>query len=130
MTEEQAIVNKICKGMVHTLAKDTSIEELEWNDHPAFKGVAIKHLVTGRDTSGHFSAHLVHVQAGCEIGAHIHEGKWELHEVVDGQGECVIVEKTIQYQAGVMALIPPDFVHIVKADTDLYLLAKFIPALL
>jgi quercetin dioxygenase-like cupin family protein len=128
---EEAVVNKILKGTVYALKKDTAIEELPWNPHPSFKGVALMHLVTGQDTNGQFSAHVVHVQAGCEIGAHIHEGKWEMHEVISGRGKCMLRDKCLNYQIGSAAILPPDVTHQVKAaEEDLYILAKFVPALL
>ena len=88
-------------------------------------------MITGKQTDGKFSSHLVRVKNGCEIGEHIHEGKWELHEVVCGQGVCRIETSEIPYVKGVTAVIPADLPHSVKAaEADLYLLAKFIPALL
>lgn len=38
------------KGIVHGSAGKTRIDSLPWNAHPAFKGVALKHLITGKDT--------------------------------------------------------------------------------
>lgn len=127
---DKQIVTEIKNGEVYYSDHKEKIDTLIWNEHPSFQGIFLKHLITGKETDGAFSTHLVHIRKGCTIERHIHEGKWELHEVIDGQGECWIAGKTVAYQAGVMALIPPDLVHIVKADTDLYLLAKFIPALL
>ena len=127
---DKQIVAEIKNGEVYYTDRKEKIDALTWNEHPSFQGVFLKHLLTGKETGGAFSTHFVHIRKGCAIERHIHKGKWELHEVVDGQGECVIVEKTVQYQAGIMALIPPDMEHIVKAKTDLYILAKFIPALL
>lgn len=131
MAEKQTVINKICNGTVFSLEGQAFIQDLAWNAHPAFKGVALKHLVCGKDTNGHFSAHLVHIQAGCEIGAHVHAGKWELHEVISGRGQCILAGKQLSYQIGSAAVLPPDITHQVKAgDEDLYILAKFIPALL
>lgn len=131
MTKEQDVINKICNGKVFSLKKDISINDLAWNGHPTFTGVALKNLVCAQDTDGQFSAHLVRVSAGCEIGAHIHEGKWEMHEVISGRGHCMLLDKRLEYQTGSAAILPPDAVHSVKAEgEDLYILAKFIPALL
>ena len=106
------------------------IGDFPWNEHPAFAGVSLKHLLTGNDTDGNFSCHLVRVAAGCKIGNHIHEGKWELHEVLCGQGICQMGSVRIPYQPGVVAAIPADVLHEVQADEEIYLLAKFVPALL
>ena len=32
--------------------------ELDWNPHPAFEGVELKHLLTAADTGGGFSFHV------------------------------------------------------------------------
>ena len=131
MDEKEITINKICTGRVFSLKKDISIEGLAWNFHPGFKGVALKHLVCAQDTDGQFSAHLVRVSAGYEIGEHIHEGKWEMHEVISGSGHCMLLDKRLEYQTGSVAIMPPDITHQVKAEgEDLYILAKFIPALL
>jgi quercetin dioxygenase-like cupin family protein len=121
--------SKVEQGTIITPSKKTRSKELPWNAHPSFKGVYLKHLVKGEDTDGKFSCHLVKVDAGCQIGLHIHEGKWELHEVLEGNGECILDQQKIPYQPGVTAIIPENMKHIVNADQELYLLAKFIPAL-
>ena len=118
------------QGTIITLQKKTLTKELAWNAHPTFKGVYLKHLATSEDTHGKFSCHLVRVEAGCEIGSHIHDGKWELHEVLEGGGECILAAQNIPYQPGVTAVIPENMEHTVRADQELYLLAKFIPALI
>jgi quercetin dioxygenase-like cupin family protein len=117
------------QGTIISLQKKAFSKDLPWNAHPSFKGVYLKHLVIADDTDGKFSCHLVKVEAGHEIGAHIHAGKWELHEVLEGNGECSLADQKIPYHPGVTAIIPENMEHIVKADQELYLLAKFIPAL-
>jgi len=124
------ILKAIQEGVVFGISEEIKVEELPWNEHPTFSGVALKHLVTANNTDGKFSSHLVRVKSGCEIGKHIHEGKWELHEVMRGHGTCIIESKELEYYGGVTAVIPSDLIHVVKAgDEDLYILAKFIPAL-
>ncbi|WP_346354048.1 cupin domain-containing protein [Azotosporobacter soli] len=104
---------------------------LKWHEHPSFVGVALKHLVTGKKTEGKFSSHLVRVKKGCEIGWHNHAAEWELHEVIKGEGQCRMEKRNIIYKPGVSAVIPAKLVHCVQAgEEDLYLLAKFVPALL
>ena len=125
------ILQSIQQGQIFTMGQTLTVQDLPWHDHPAFQGVALRHLITGKQTDGKFSSHLVRVKSGCEIGNHIHEGKWELHEVVCGQGTCRIETAEISYTKGVTAVIPADLPHSVQAtESDLYLLAKFIPALL
>lgn len=107
------------------------VAEVPWKAHPAFAGVFLKHLLTGADSGGTFSCHLVRIDPGKEIGDHLHEGKSELHEVVQGSGFCQVSGQNLEYVPGVSALMPPDTRHrIVAGDEGLWLMAKFVPALL
>jgi quercetin dioxygenase-like cupin family protein len=107
------------------------IDELAWNKHKVFNGVYLKHLITGTETGNKFSCHIVKVDPGCTLENHIHEGKWETHEVIDGQGRAFIGNDSLEYKPGVLAVIPENITHKVCADnTGLVLFAKFIPALL
>lgn len=124
------VMEQICQGKVVVGTQTRDVESLPWNNHPAFSGVALKHLVTGKDTDGKFSCHVVRIDTGCEIGTHNHEGKWELHEVVKGRGYCLLENNKIAYDPGVVTVIPADLPHSVVAEEQLYLLAKFVPALL
>jgi len=118
-------------GQIFLNSHDENVKDLPWHEHPKFSGVSLKHLITAKDSEGKFSSHLVRVKRGCEIGEHIHEGKWELHEVIAGRGTCHIEDKKIDYIEGVAAVIPSDIPHIVQAtESDLFIMAKFIPALL
>jgi quercetin dioxygenase-like cupin family protein len=111
---------------------ETDLAALPWNPHPRFPGVALRHLVTGAQTNGALSAHLVRVSAGCCLEEHVHPGSVELHEVARGTGLCQLAEKSVRYAPGVCGLIPAGVAHSVRADAgeDLYILAKFAPALL
>jgi len=113
-------------------SRDADLTILPWNPHPTFPGVALKHLVTGADTGGALSAHLVRVDAGCSLLEHVHADKLELHEVVRGAGTCALADKTVHYEPGACGLIPPGVLHSVRADAGetLYILAKFAPALI
>ena len=115
-----------------TPEREADLGALPWNPHPSFKGVALKHLVTGADTGGALSAHLVRVQAGCSLEAHVHAGSLELHEVVRGAVVCDLGGKSVPYAPGACGLIPAGVRHSVRAHAgeDLYILAKFAPALL
>ncbi len=104
---------------------------LPWNPHPAFPGVSLKHLLTGADTDGALSCHLVRVAPGARLESHVHAVQWELHEVVAGSGEAVIDGCAAVYAPGVMAVIPSGQGHAVAAGPEgLTLFAKFFPALL
>ena len=125
------LIKKIEEGKIIHIGSELNVNSLPWNNHPTFKGVSLKHLVKGESTGGKFSCHLVKVESGCEIGEHIHEDKWELHEIISGKGKGILVDKEICYELGISVVIPEGVKHKVIADTeDMYLLAKFIPALI
>ena len=125
------IIKKFEANKINYLDRDLNASELAWNKHPQFKGVYIKHLVKGQDTNGNLSCHIVKVEPNCAILEHIHEGKIEIHEVIEGSGTCFLSEKEIPYSVGSIALIPADIIHKVVAGNDgIFLLAKFTPALL
>ena len=103
----------------------------EWNAHPSFQGVWIKHLIKGNQTGGTFSAHLVKVSPGCSLIQHKHELNLELHEVIEGSATAMLGDKILKYEMGNCAVIPKNTEHSVTAnDKGLYLLAKFFPPLL
>lgn len=74
------------------------VESLEWNGHPAFKGVFLKHIIKGENTNNSLSCHLVKISPDCEIGIHNHTGKTELHEILSGSGTCNIEQTNIFYK--------------------------------
>ena len=129
--DEIKLFENFASGVIAHLKKDEDACEIEWSPHPTFPGVYLKHLVRGNDTNGKLSCHLVKIGSGHSIGEHLHEGKMELHEVIQGRGQCVMEDKSITYEPGVVAVIPADVVHEVKAGAEeLRLFAKFVPALL
>jgi quercetin dioxygenase-like cupin family protein len=74
------------------------------------------------------SAMLVRIESRHEIGTHIHEGKAELHEVLEGQGTARVGQITVDYAPGTVSLIPADLEHSIHAgESDMLLLAKFTP---
>ncbi len=120
----------ISNGFVEYLNDSTKCSDLNWNPHPAFEGVSLKHLITGSKTEGQLSCHIVRIDPGCTLETHTHENQWELHEVIKGGGEAELAEKNISYHPGRTAVIPKGKTHSVKAGSEgLVLLAKFFPAL-
>ncbi len=108
-----------------------NIEDLEWHEHATFKGVFLKHIIKGIETKNQLSCHLVKINPNCEISNHNHIGKYELHEIIEGNGFCLLNDEKLNYQKGVIGLIPADMDHSVKANEEgLLLFAKFFPALL
>jgi quercetin dioxygenase-like cupin family protein len=124
-------VQQVLKGKVFALSQVKDIDSLNWNPHAKFAGVSLKHLVTGAATQGQFSCHLVRIQAGHEIGDHIHEKQWELHEVLQGNAKGVLAQQEMAYVPGTFIVIPQGQTHKIAAgESDVYLFAKFVPALL
>ena len=105
-------------------------ESIPWNPHPKFTGVFLRHLVTGKDTGGKMSLHHVRIDPGCTIGDHVHAGQVEIHDVLAGDGSCILAGTDIPYNPGVVGVMPADQVHRVEAgDQGLLLLATFSPPL-
>ena len=110
---------------------ETDAAAKPWTPHPRWKGVFLKDLVTGNETGGKFSYHLVKVLQDCEVKDHGHETQWEWNQIIDGDGIFVIGDKEVPIEPGQTFVTPPGIHHIVSAgDEDLVLLAIFVPALL
>ncbi|MDQ2084405.1 cupin domain-containing protein [Xanthobacteraceae bacterium Astr-EGSB] len=117
----------------------TAFEHIEFDDparadgfesHPAFKGVSLRHVVTGPDTHGGFSSHVVRVEAGCELKAHRHPDQDEQHVVLRGSGRLVLEGEARDYLPGTIAVMPRGREHAVTAGPDgILLLATFTPPL-
>lgn len=122
--------NQFDNGQLSLPDRCIKFADLQWNEHPVFKGVALKHIVTAADTDGRFSYHLVRIAPNCAIGQHVHATQLETHEVVEGSGVCTNNGKSIDYKPGTISVIPANVGHEVKAGASgLYLFAKFMPAL-
>lgn len=114
------------------LLADTAIDFnfISWSKHPTFDGVELKHIVTAKHTNGLFSYHLVKVAPNKKIGNHIHEKQLETHEVISGDGVCITGGRKLNYQSGVISILPMGISHeVIAGDNGLYIFAKFIPAL-
>lgn len=117
-------------GKVIFPGDDVDVAKLPWLEHPVFKGVFLKNLVNASDTKGAFSCHIVKVLKGSEVGEHSHKSEWEFNEALKGVGSFVINGKKYACKPGFSFATPPGITHIVSApDEDVYLLAKFMPAL-
>ncbi|MDO4316111.1 MAG: cupin [Oscillospiraceae bacterium] len=117
-------------GALRLPEREKDFGSVPWSPHPAFQGVELKHLLTGADTGGRFSYHLVRIAPDCAIGDHIHQTQWETHEVVAGTGTCVNGGAALGYEPGVISWFPAGVSHAVYAGADgLRLLAKFFPPL-
>jgi mannose-6-phosphate isomerase-like protein (cupin superfamily) len=120
----------LADGSIFLEDAELSAENIPWSPHPAFSGVSLKHLVSGRATDGRLSCHLVRVEPGKVLETHVHDQQWELHEVMGGSGNAMLDERSVPYAPGTMAVIPRGVKHRVQAGKDgLLLCAKFFPAL-
>jgi quercetin dioxygenase-like cupin family protein len=98
--------------------------------HPAFKGVSLRDLVTGTDTHGGFSSHVVRVEAGCALKAHRHPDQDEQHLVLRGSGRLQFEGEARDYLPGTIAVMPRGHEHAVTAGPNgILLLATFTPPL-
>ena len=129
--ETNAKSMNIANGTVHYPERTVILSEKEWKQHPEFSGVYLKHLITGQDTGGVFSSHLVKIDPHCILDTHCHADRMELHEVLEGKGECRLMDQSFVYHFGKSALIPKEVMHSVHAgERGLTLIAKFFPALI
>ena len=101
-----------------------------FSPHPAFKGVSLRDMVTGTDTHGGFSSHVVRVEAGCALTNHRHPDQDEQHLVLRGSGRLELEGKARDYLPGTIAVMPRGHEHAVTAGPDgILLLATFTPPL-
>lgn len=127
---ESAYLKNVLSERIFLMDKQIDIDTLKWNPHPTFKGVYLKHLITGNETDGKLSCHIVKIEPNCILDTHIHDGKIELHEVAGGSGTMYLDKQEFSYSTGRICLIPANMQHKVVAGKDgLYLFAKFTPAL-
>lgn len=118
-------------GQLLLSEKTIYFKDILWSKHSAFEGVELKHLLTSKETNGEFSYHLVKIAPNKKIGNHIHETQLETHEVIAGSGVCINSGKKFIYKSGSISIFPMKIPHEIVADKEgLYILAKFIPALL
>lgn len=118
------------QGVVVFPGAETESDAKPWYPLPGCKGVFLKDLVTGKETGGKFSYHLVRVWKDSEVADHDHETQWEWNLVISGKGTFVIGNKEVAIAAGQTFVTPPKNHHTVSAGhEDLSLLALFVPAL-
>jgi len=110
--------------------KTVDVMDIQWSEHPKFKGVFMKNVLQGGQTEHCLSYHLVKIEPNCVIGEHIHENKPELHEIIEGSGIANIQGHEIKYEKNTTSLINGDIIHSIKAgEKGLLLRATFVPAL-
>lgn len=118
-------------GTINTPEQSIGTSTVAFTPHNSFPGVALKHLITGGETGGSLSCHLVKVDPHCYLDSHVHPDNLEIHQVISGSGTFEIGTNSGIYEAGIVSRIPMGTSHKVTADAEgLYLLAIFSPALL
>jgi quercetin dioxygenase-like cupin family protein len=129
--EVTGISTCMANGSITYPEREDQARNLQWNEHPKFKGVYLKHLIGAADTEGRLSCHLVRIDPESVLEEHIHEGQWELHEVIEGEGSFILGAKQTTYRPGCMGIIPKGTSHkVIAGKSGLVLLAKFFPALM
>ncbi|MFH0834104.1 MAG: cupin domain-containing protein [Patescibacteria group bacterium] len=109
---------------------EISVSEIQWQPHPKFEGVWMKHLIKGDKTGEQISSHIVKFEPGKLIDTHAHTENLEVQEVISGTAKGIIGAKEINYQPGTILVIPAGIPHKVVAGSEgVVILAKFTPAL-
>jgi quercetin dioxygenase-like cupin family protein len=128
--DENDITEMFEKGALFFPDFETDAAEITWSPHSKWESVFLKDLVTGKETDGKLSYHLVKILKDCEVGDHGHATQWEWNLIISGNGVFVIGDKEVTIEPGQTFVTPPGIHHIVSAgDKDLMLLAIFTPAL-
>ncbi len=127
---DKTVFEAFNNGGLRLPEKTINFDAITWSKHPVFEGVELKHIITGKETDGKYSYHLVRIAPNKSIYSHIHDMQSETHEVIAGTGNCINNGVEIEYQPGVISIMPAKVPHEVNAGEEgLYLFAKFFPAL-
>ncbi len=127
----QPISADIADGTIYYPDHSENSGDIDWQEHPVFAGVFLKHLIQGAQSNGLFSSHLVKIKPHCFLDSHCHDKQMELHEIIEGEGVCQLLDVSRAYSVGITAVIPQGTMHKVMAgEQGLTMLAKFFPALL
>ncbi len=118
---------RFSQGRLHTGASTANLDAVPWKEHKDFPGVFLKAVLAEEHTGSPLSCVLVRIEPGRRIGLHRHPTSVELHEVIAGDGVCVLEGVEMPYAPGSMAVMPRNAAHEVLAGTDgLCLFAKFV----
>ena len=101
-----------------------------WNEHPRFNNIHMKALLTSADNPL-ANISLVRVPVGLAVPRHLHANEVETVYLVSGQGELVMGDQRVSFNAGSVAAIPKGLEHELHnvGDEPLELLAFFTPPL-
>jgi mannose-6-phosphate isomerase-like protein (cupin superfamily) len=128
--EQKKIPEIFEQGVVVFPRFETEANAKPWYSLQGSEGVFLKDLVTGKETGGKFSYHLVRIWKDGEVTGHDHETQWEWNLILSGKGTFVMGDKEVAVAPGQAFVTPPKNHHTVSAGhEDLSLIALFIPAL-
>ena len=102
----------------------------EWTEHPRFKGILIKNLLT-RQQNALANVNVVRVPTGGVIGAHNHGTQVETIYVLAGQSILTVDGEDIPFNAGQIAAMPEGVPHSLRNEGEAWveLLTIFTPPL-
>ena len=105
---------------------DSAVET--WGEHPRFKGVMLKQLLTGAD-NGLASVNMVRLEAGKEIPHHTHPAHVETAFILSGKVYLWLGDQEVLFSAGQVVAVPMNTVHGLRNpfEQDLEVLAMFTP---
>ena len=114
-------------GRLHAGVNIANLDAVPWKEHKDFPGVFLKAVLTEEHTGSPLSCFLVRIEPGRRIGLHRHPTSVELHEVIAGNGVCMLEGVEMLYAPGSVAVMPRNTVHEVLAGADgLRLFAKLV----
>ena len=103
---------------------------LPWNEHPRFKNIDMKALLTSADNPL-ANISLVRVAVGSAVPRHLHANEVETVYLVSGRSELVLGDERFPFNAGSVVAIPIGLEHELHnvGDEPVELLAFFTPPL-
>ena len=87
----------------------------EWKEHPRFKGILFKPLITRADNP-HANVNVVRVPPGCKIGLHTHSDQIETIYVLSGISVFTIAGVETSFAAGQIIAAPSGIEHSLRND--------------
>jgi quercetin dioxygenase-like cupin family protein len=102
----------------------------EWTEHPRFKGILIKNLLT-REHNALANVNVVRVPTGGVIGDHHHGTQVETIYVLKGQSILTVEDREIPFNAGQIVAMPIGVPHSLRNEGEAWveLLTIFTPPL-
>ena len=102
----------------------------EWKEHPRFKGILLKSLLT-REDNALANVNVVRVPVGCQIGAHTHQSQVETIYVLAGRSVFTLNGVDTIFHAGQIVAVPMGVEHSLRNEGPelVELLTVFTPAL-